>query len=866
MDVGFAIENVGEVDSFVNGGFETGNEVIAGIGSRPWEKILMFLDTFEGVKVRRSVVLDMRDILCSGLGEVENGCREVLERGEYVVQGLGDLDGDYVGELVVLVYDRVIVVFLEKDGKVKKVKVNSIAEFLEYGVLNRRQKESLEVMNVNDDDKNEVAFITSSIPGPIPPLGSLEVGSSNENAQQRITIAFFDENGSIVDTNTIGPGIGNFDVPLPTPDGGSPSYPLDRFTRVGGAAGSANTVLMINRFLWPEPGNANTFLFVELDEKAQVISWKNINQKDLVPGLDEFESFDEVWPIGGFDAGGNTNVLFWRAQGQSFLAKLSDLNSDPLFPIAVAGAAPLDTSAPLATEEGSSGLETSSPEAGSGPEVSLDPSLEPSLEPHSGMCMCSCDAKGAVPLNPLRTPSTDELDPSSTPAMENPATGYVLPTIEEFRPFGPIAADFDESERTNITLSSGFQDGFLTESLKSAQIRPGVIVINRPAPLPQPNLPLPCEALVPCYLNELTVASLSAGPSENETIPLTELSSVGLKELTFDNMTELQIGESMASLGDINGDGRQEVAITSKITQGFPSALFVLSFNSNFEAVQLAKIDLVSILGLMFQSVDANQLIYFGDPQGQFLSPRATFAIDLPAAKQELHNIGDVDEDGTSDLFLRVNQNYYILYLNSDGSLKEASESKTLQNILGESDDLIFGFPSFRGELTGSDTTMLPDLDGDGRRELAVVGFGATSGLQVFVASFSKDGAVKGVQSFGFSEINAAPIVNGAANAFSEFSSFGFLGTSAAGNPVIYLYGGANDANGGNFLELVEFDLAGKVVAVAAYRTADFIDSVTPLGDPVGDGRARALFTKLDFGSSRIPNTVVQLVDFNLAA
>ena len=165
---------------------------------------------------------------------------------------------------------------------------------------------------------------------------------------------------------------------------------------------------------------------------------------------------------------------------------------------------------------------------------------------------------------------------------------------------------------------------------------------------------------------------MSSSPSENGAAPLIPLNTIGLGELSFSNMTETQVGASIATLGDINDDDAIEFAATSRITAGYPSALFIILVKTepDYKATQLAKIDLLPVLGAKHQSVSADGLEFFSNPGGQFGSPRAQVAVDLDAAPHSIHSVGDVNEDGVADLLLAVSEDYIVLYLNSDETLK----------------------------------------------------------------------------------------------------------------------------------------------------------------------------------------------------
>lgn len=171
-----SVVNVGDIDG------DGMNELLVS-GEDPSIRALVFLEGVDDVgKVRKVVKIDFGEALCAETAD-EVKCREVVGRGEFVVSGLGDLNGDSAGDIAVLLYDRIVVVFMNKNGEVLKTKVSSIGKYLSCDVVNTIQKRAFQVLNVDDDERNEMAFITSSKPAAIPPLGSFDTIPGDDAAQ-----------------------------------------------------------------------------------------------------------------------------------------------------------------------------------------------------------------------------------------------------------------------------------------------------------------------------------------------------------------------------------------------------------------------------------------------------------------------------------------------------------------------------------------------------------------------------------------------------------------------------------------------------------------------------------------------------------
>jgi Ca2+-binding RTX toxin-like protein len=193
-------------------------------------------------------------------------------------------------------------------------------------------------------------------------------------------------------------------------------------------------------------------------------------------------------------------------------------------------------------------------------------------------------------------------------------------------------------------------------------------------------------------------------------------------------------GSSVASLGDLDGDGVNDVAVgASRDGEGYSDlgAVHVLLLNSD---------------GSLKQTVEINS----STPNGPVLSNNDGFGSSVAS-------LGDLDGDGVNDL--AVGAAYadngagvvHILLLNSDGSVKQTVEisSATANG------------PSLQpGNAFGSSLTSLGDLDGDGVNDLAVGAYsdgdyyGGGARSSVFLLSLNADGSVKRTVEINSSTLN----------------------------------------------------------------------------------------------------------------
>ncbi|MEM9041320.1 MAG: FG-GAP-like repeat-containing protein, partial [Actinomycetota bacterium] len=168
-----------------------------------------------------------------------------------------------------------------------------------------------------------------------------------------------------------------------------------------------------------------------------------------------------------------------------------------------------------------------------------------------------------------------------------------------------------------------------------------------------------------------------------------------------------QFGASIADLGDIDGDGRPDIAVSAHGDDdggNLRGAVYVLQLNAN-------------------GTVKAEQKI--SDTSGGF----ATTLGNEDRFGSSLAGIGDLDGDGTPDLAIGADQDddgdtntgaVYLVTLGTDGTvLSEQKLSDTSGGLTGPFN----GFDVFGASVAG-----LGDLDGDGTLDLAVGALGDDDG------------------------------------------------------------------------------------------------------------------------------------------
>ncbi|HEY2414659.1 MAG TPA: FG-GAP-like repeat-containing protein [Pirellulaceae bacterium] len=313
-------------------------------------------------------------------------------------------------------------------------------------------------------------------------------------------------------------------------------------------------------------------------------------------------------------------------------------------------------------------------------------------------------------------------------------------------------------------------------------------------------------------------------------------------------------GISVASLGDLDGDGVTDLAVgavgddTGGENCGAVYVLFMKADGTVKNSVKLAS--------------DTN-----GVPQlGGFLYLFGTSVASL----------GDLDGDGVPDLAVGATGDstggsfsargaVYVLFMNSNGTVRSSVKLASLTSGLPALDDLTF---------FGTSVASLGDLDGDGVTDLAVgaPGVNAEAGA-VYVILMNANGTVKRSTRLTSDE-NNAPLL----------STFDLFGSSVAnlgdldGDGVTDLAVGAiGDDTGGDARGAVDvlFMKADGAVKCSVKLASDinggptladnsaFGASVAVLGDLDGDGLPELAIGANDATTNGVPTGAVQVLFLN---
>ncbi len=236
-------------------------------------------------------------------------------------------------------------------------------------------------------------------------------------------------------------------------------------------------------------------------------------------------------------------------------------------------------------------------------------------------------------------------------------------------------------------------------------------------------------------------------------------------------------GRSVASLGDLDGDGVGDLAVGASGNDDEGAnrgAVWVLFLNTD-------------------GTVNSHQKI--SDTQGGF----AGTLDDADAFGASVTALGDLDGDGVGDLGVGAHNDddggpnrgaVWVIFLNTDGTVKSHQKISATEG-------------SFTGKLGnydyfGSSATALGDLDGDGVGDLAVGAFQDDDGGQnrgaVWVLFLNADGTVKSNQKISSTEGGfTGTLDDGDAFGFSA-ASLGDLDGDSVGDLAV---GAMNDDDGG---------------------------------------------------------------------
>ncbi len=270
-------------------------------------------------------------------------------------------------------------------------------------------------------------------------------------------------------------------------------------------------------------------------------------------------------------------------------------------------------------------------------------------------------------------------------------------------------------------------------------------------------------------------------------------------QLTWNDL----FGSSVASLGDLDGDGVTDMAVGAPDHANLatsPGDLYIMLMNPDGTVKRTAAIN-------------------GGTPNGPSVAPGDLFGISV-------ENIGDLDGDGVTDLAVGATGHLsspasvgavHILFMNPDGTVKRtaAIDSETPNG------------PSLApGDKFGTSIAAMGDLDGDGSAEIAVGAsgrfLGGVSTGDVYLLFLNPDGTVKRTAAIDSETPNGPSLVERGYFGFSV-ASMGDLdgdGTvevaaGASGSSRVYVMSAAvTAAPGGSFVTTWKTESPGESITI----------------------------------------------------
>ena len=290
-----------------------------------------------------------------------------------------------------------------------------------------------------------------------------------------------------------------------------------------------------------------------------------------------------------------------------------------------------------------------------------------------------------------------------------------------------------------------------------------------------------------------------------------------------------RFANSTTAIGDLDGDGIEDLAVGAWLADSGRGAVYILFMNASGSVRESVKIGNQINGGPTLVTNDwfGGSLAALGDIDGDGnieiavgnigpLSPRLNIlfmnsdgtvnrhteisaeSLSIPLSisfASSVASIGDLDGDGVSDLALGSNQESsegpsrgatYVLFMNSDGTVRDTTRIASGVN----------GGPDLtNSDFFGTSIASLGDLDGDGVTDLAVGAVGDdTSGISggaVHILFMNPDGTVREASKIA-NALNGGPTLGNGDGFGSSVASAGDLD----GNGTIDLVVGANYDDG----------------------------------------------------------------------
>lgn len=438
-------------------------------------------------------------------------------------------------------------------------------------------------------------------------------------------------------------------------------------------------------------------------------------------------------------------------------------------------------------------------------------------------------------LSPLDLIGTDGATPTVTLLATN-TTGFEA-TLYGWIDYNSDGAFDNATERTQIAVPTGTLDGRFTLTFPAVPSGSSASTYARFRLSTDPASSDATGTVSDGEVEDYQVTLLDR--SDGTVARQTKISDDGLSGLPMNTLTLGDLfGSSVASLGDLNGDGNVDLAVGAPATNGAADdegAVYVLFMNADGTSV-LNHVKIGEALGgLAAGTLEADDM----------------FGTSVTA-------IGDLDGDGVVDLAVGAagDENLeegegavYVLFMNSNGTVK--GQSKISDGLAGLPDGGLDAGDSFGTAVAG-----LGDLDGDGVADLAV-GAAADENTDasegaVFVLLLNTDGTVKsrvkisdGLGGLAAGTLDANDRFGSSVTALDDLDGDGVpeLAVGAAGIEDVNDLGGAvyvlfMNSNGTVKGQVEISDGTGGLAAATLESGDSFGSAVSHVGDLDGDGIA----------------------------